>query len=192
MNNNFAADSAGDTPVWECTKCRERIEDSFDACWKCGTSMEGIEDPSFRAADDDVLSHGDATASPASVVPASGRMKWQWAMVVGAGLFLLWVFATKHRHAIGANPEQIAGLWVLTVLLGSLVGGLAARKGYNFFIWFFAAGIIGLIVLAFLPFVNKGGLSPEVAEDKRTAGNMIGAVLAAVTVVTVLRFFAGE
>ena len=34
--------------MWECKKCRESVEDTFDVCWKCGTSMGGIEDPSFR------------------------------------------------------------------------------------------------------------------------------------------------
>jgi hypothetical protein len=34
--------------VWECKKCQERVEDTFDVCWTCGTSKEGVEDPSFR------------------------------------------------------------------------------------------------------------------------------------------------
>ena len=33
--------------MWECRKCHERIEDSFEVCWSCGTSIEGVEDPSF-------------------------------------------------------------------------------------------------------------------------------------------------
>jgi hypothetical protein len=38
--------------MWQCTKCRESIEDSFDVCWSCGTSKDGVEDPSFQKADD--------------------------------------------------------------------------------------------------------------------------------------------
>lgn len=34
--------------MWECKKCRESVEDTFDVCWKCGTSMDGVEDLSFR------------------------------------------------------------------------------------------------------------------------------------------------
>jgi hypothetical protein len=34
--------------MWTCKKCGERIEETFDACWKCGTSMDGVEDPEFR------------------------------------------------------------------------------------------------------------------------------------------------
>lgn len=33
--------------MWSCSKCREQVEDSFDVCWNCGTSREGIEDPGF-------------------------------------------------------------------------------------------------------------------------------------------------
>ena len=32
--------------MWICSKCRETVEDSFDACWKCGTTKEGDEGPS--------------------------------------------------------------------------------------------------------------------------------------------------
>jgi hypothetical protein len=33
--------------MWQCRKCGENIEDSFDACWSCGTSRDGVEDPVF-------------------------------------------------------------------------------------------------------------------------------------------------
>ncbi len=38
--------------MWQCVKCHERLEENFDVCWSCGTSREGIEDASFRKADD--------------------------------------------------------------------------------------------------------------------------------------------
>ena len=38
--------------MWQCVKCGERHEDSFDLCWNCGTSSDGIEDPSFRKDDE--------------------------------------------------------------------------------------------------------------------------------------------
>jgi uncharacterized protein YbjQ (UPF0145 family) len=34
--------------VWECKKCRERIASSYEVCWNCGTSRDGVEDPSFK------------------------------------------------------------------------------------------------------------------------------------------------
>ena len=38
--------------MWKCVKCGEKLEDSFDVCWSCGTSKEGVEDREFRKADD--------------------------------------------------------------------------------------------------------------------------------------------
>jgi hypothetical protein len=38
--------------MWQCVKCREQLEDSFDVCWNCGTARDGTEDPAFRKADD--------------------------------------------------------------------------------------------------------------------------------------------
>jgi len=37
---------------WIGEKCGEEIEEPFDACWKCGTSRTGVEDPSFGKAGD--------------------------------------------------------------------------------------------------------------------------------------------
>lgn len=54
---------------------------------------------------------------------------------------------------------------------------LAHRKGYNFFLWLLGGGIIGLIVLSFLPFVNKLEEGAE-RRDKTRRGNAIAGVLA--------------
>jgi hypothetical protein len=118
------------------------------------------------------------------------RFGWLYCtLLAGAGFFLFWLYALKRGAVPGADhSERVPAMAVLMVLLGSLVGGLAERKGYSFLIWFFAAGLLGLIVLAFLPFVNKGDLPAEVAEKKRIAGNMIGVMLAAALIIAVLGF----
>ncbi|MDX2035149.1 MAG: hypothetical protein SFX72_00760 [Isosphaeraceae bacterium] len=38
--------------MWTCTKCGTKVDSGFDVCWQCGTSSTGVEDPSFRTADD--------------------------------------------------------------------------------------------------------------------------------------------
>ena len=38
--------------MWICMKCGTKVEDSFDVCWKCGTSYSGEEDPDFVPADE--------------------------------------------------------------------------------------------------------------------------------------------
>ncbi|MBX6313805.1 MAG: hypothetical protein IRY99_12940 [Isosphaeraceae bacterium] len=37
--------------MWTCPKCGAKVDPSFDVCWQCGTSREGVEDPSFVPAD---------------------------------------------------------------------------------------------------------------------------------------------
>jgi hypothetical protein len=37
--------------MWNCPKCSTKVDQDFDICWNCGTSKEGIEDPSFVPAD---------------------------------------------------------------------------------------------------------------------------------------------
>ncbi len=42
--------------MWNCGKCAENIEDTFDVCWNCGTSNDGSLDASFiREVDTDAL-----------------------------------------------------------------------------------------------------------------------------------------
>jgi hypothetical protein len=38
--------------MWQCPKCHSKVDDSFDVCWSCGTTSDGIEDPDFVTADD--------------------------------------------------------------------------------------------------------------------------------------------
>jgi hypothetical protein len=38
--------------MWRCPKCRSKVDDSFDVCWSCGTTPDGIEDPDFVTADE--------------------------------------------------------------------------------------------------------------------------------------------
>src|SRR5262245_29513660 len=33
--------------MWICSKCRTRVDDGFEVCWRCGTTIDGVEDPSF-------------------------------------------------------------------------------------------------------------------------------------------------
>jgi hypothetical protein len=38
--------------MWRCPKCHEKVDDSFDVCWSCGTTPDGTEDPDFVTADE--------------------------------------------------------------------------------------------------------------------------------------------
>jgi hypothetical protein len=37
--------------MWTCPKCSTKIDPTFDVCWSCGTSSDGVEDPTFVPAD---------------------------------------------------------------------------------------------------------------------------------------------
>lgn len=39
--------------MWTCPKCQTKVDPSFEVCWNCGTSVEGVEDPNFVNADDE-------------------------------------------------------------------------------------------------------------------------------------------
>ena len=38
--------------MWTCPKCGSHVDPTFDVCWNCGTTPEGVEDPTFIKADD--------------------------------------------------------------------------------------------------------------------------------------------
>jgi hypothetical protein len=37
--------------MWQCSNCREKVDDGFEVCWNCGTSSDGVPDPEFRRAE---------------------------------------------------------------------------------------------------------------------------------------------
>jgi predicted ATP-dependent serine protease len=49
--------------MWECPKCSETSEDTFDVCWNCGTSQSGQQDATFQA---DMDAESDTHAMTAS------------------------------------------------------------------------------------------------------------------------------
>jgi hypothetical protein len=38
--------------MWTCPKCHAKVDPSFEVCWQCGTTPDGVEDPTFVRADD--------------------------------------------------------------------------------------------------------------------------------------------
>ena len=86
--------------------------------------------------------------------------------------------------------NQVGGAFIETLIkmlpVGIILAILAIRKGYNIIAWVFAGEIFGLIILAFLPFVNKKSKkTEEEKESKKMKGDIIGIVLSAVTLVII-------
>jgi hypothetical protein len=50
------------TRPWTCSKCGETVDAGFLVCWSCGTSVEGVEDPSFVGACETDLGDSESQA----------------------------------------------------------------------------------------------------------------------------------
>jgi hypothetical protein len=37
--------------MWTCPKCGAKVDPSFEVCWRCGTTKDGVEDPTFVPSD---------------------------------------------------------------------------------------------------------------------------------------------
>ncbi len=50
------------TGSWTCSKCGETVDAGFLVCWSCGTSIDGVEDPSFVVVDESTLGDDESAA----------------------------------------------------------------------------------------------------------------------------------
>ena len=125
--------------MWACKKCRESVEDTFEVCWNCGTSKEGVEDPSFQPEVDVPVVAEAAGAQPAhrpsegppSNLPSPLRAEDH---VIARGL--IWVFRAL---------ALIAGSWGLLNVVQAVEASRASRE----VVLLFAAVITAVAVVAF-------------------------------------------
>jgi hypothetical protein len=83
--------------MWTCPKCGNKVDPSFEVCWSCGTTPEGVEDPSFVTADDprsessplDLdMPPGNAPVHAAANSMAGDLVECYWALDVMQAKFL--------------------------------------------------------------------------------------------------------
>jgi hypothetical protein len=83
--------------MWTCPKCGSKVDPSFDVCWSCGTSRDGVEDPTFVRADDvppsesplDLdMADGDEPLPEALDPSAADLVECYWAMDLMQAKFL--------------------------------------------------------------------------------------------------------
>jgi len=65
----------------------------------------------------------------------------------------------------------------LLIIFNVIAGFFAKRKGYRFWLWFFAMSLLGLVLLAFLPDLNLPEIPPEKKEKLRKDGNTDAIIL---------------
>ncbi len=80
--------------MWTCTSCGEKHEDSFDACWKCGTAR----DPSVQTQEP-----GDAPSDWTGPCVKCGGAMEAGVLVDGHTLPTLW-YAGAFAHINFASP----------------------------------------------------------------------------------------
>jgi hypothetical protein len=95
--------------VWQCVKCGQSVEDDFDVCWSCGTSRDGVEDPSFQTADDGVApaagAAGPVRRARTADVGAAGRAN-RVCTHCGSGKIIPGVSLLDHYGDMGHRSDE--------------------------------------------------------------------------------------
>ncbi len=68
-------------------------------------------------------------------------------------------------------------MWYIYLLVGVITGYMAHRKGYSFYLWFFAGGVLGLVVLLMLPDASDPLNSYEENQRLAARGNNLGWII---------------
>ena len=78
------------------------------------------------------------------------------------------------------SPFQLSVAAILLALM-AITAREAGRKGYRPSLWFFTWGLIGLLIVAILPFVNEQCKLPAgKCKSWRMAGNAVGGAISAI------------
>jgi hypothetical protein len=114
--------------MWECPKCHERHEDSFEVCWKCGTSETGVEDPDFQTADRIDPASLEQSAKPPieELAPAT---PWEAASEAGPKAY---EFSPEQNEVIASLASNMKMVGVVALISGGLLvvaGCVLSAKG---------------------------------------------------------------
>jgi hypothetical protein len=119
----------GFSNMWQCLKCHEESEDSFDACWACGASRDGVMDPSFQL----VVDQPELSTDPGTVAAMHGQ-------IAGAAVGMLLAFVHPFIMLLFrqlVQPVAISASTIIPLLLSGFVwaifaavsGGIAGTIG---------------------------------------------------------------
>lgn len=105
--------------MWSCANCGAEVTDKFDICWGCGTSREGVKDPSFRTEEDGIITEEEFEADRLA--------RTQEKLITIASFFTfppaygLCSFLESNGVRATVVGENVAGVWG-TLYTGSLAG----------------------------------------------------------------------
>ena len=112
--------------MWRCSKCGEECEDSFDACWKCGTGQDGVPAEDFQPEpDDSSVPDPGPEAEAAEIAPAQAEGAVVDELVTIA-TYDLPAIAEIERHVLEeegiqtflADDNLVAMNWLLSNAIG--------------------------------------------------------------------------
>lgn len=76
---------------------------------------------------------------------------------------------------------------ILLLVFGTINALIANKKGFNPLLWFFAAGLLGLIVLGIMPSANSVKESqPELYLKRKKDGNVAGGIILGIAALAVI------
>lgn len=122
--------------VWRCLNCGERIDDVFDACWKCGAAQDGTAAADFPAPPDDAAAldprsqsdPADATAEESVAAPNDAKNARIVELCSAANEFEAQALCALLAEA-GIQARVVGGL------LGDAAGGLPLGEAVAPRIW---------------------------------------------------------
>ena len=71
----------------------------------------------------------------------------------------------------------------LSIIVIIMMVFLAKQKGFKPWLWVLAGGIVGLIVLLFLPSARAADLDEETRQKRRKIGNMTGVIFSVIVII---------
>ena len=106
--------------MWTCPKCGTKVDPSFEVCWACGTTPEGVEDPSFVPADapgtpgdaasgsplDMEMPKGDGPIPDPTSSPAGELVEAYWALDLMQAKFLADQLSDRGMPAVSDTHDM--------------------------------------------------------------------------------------
>ena len=125
--------------MWQCPVCAESLEDSFDTCWKCGTSSTRHRDPAFRisepatAQDQSLDSVAEAARLPDLRLPTATYFAippFIWLSLIYFAIDFREKFVSPNRLQLdfGVSPITLV-LWAVAMLLVGVPVGFVFLRG---------------------------------------------------------------
>ena len=79
---------------------------------------------------------------------------------------------------------------ILSIGVAIVMAVIANKKGFNPFLWILAGGILGFLILIFMPSANAEEIDEATRTVRRKRGNVTGGVISCIAIVLIIGFIA--